>query len=86
MKTRQLARAEQRGFGQAKAPVTVLGAQPAKTVDAGQDRTYPGSCIGCCGMATSFVTISREAFQPGRNSVVDSISETFGGRGHDLIG
>jgi hypothetical protein len=31
MKTRRLASAEQPGFGQAKAQVTALGAQPAKT-------------------------------------------------------
>ncbi len=36
MKTRRLASAEQRGFGQAKAQVTALGAQPAKTADLGE--------------------------------------------------
>ena len=36
MKTRRLARAAQPGFGQAKAQVPALGAQPAETADSGQ--------------------------------------------------
>jgi len=44
MKTRRLASAEQPGFGQAKAQVTALGAQPAKTAA----RPYiPWICIRC---------------------------------------